>query len=201
MMLSPPLQKAPRQSAMTNVTPLTPNMKTGGMWFTFPQLAGGANVTFLNPSLGPRHWGWEFPMTTWLQNPKGMDGTDKVAEWKLLLLVQQHREEGIYFVFRSGEEDKRIGCSQDKGGRIQSIAYSQPAKSGKEGVDCVSKFRMLIMVTVSHFIKIQKKARWLFGITQDFCFRVIVVWCWIRRESLKKIIRPQQTRTCTSHSK
>lgn len=34
-----------------HVTPLTPNMKTGGMWFTFPQLAGGANVTFLNPSL------------------------------------------------------------------------------------------------------------------------------------------------------
>lgn len=33
------------------VIPLTPNMKTGGMWFTFPQLAGGANVTFLNPSL------------------------------------------------------------------------------------------------------------------------------------------------------
>lgn len=95
-----------------------------------------------------------------------MDGTDKVAEWKLLLLVQQHIEEGIYFVFRSGEEDKRIGCSQDKGGRIQSIAYSQPAKSGKEGVDCVSKFRMLIIVTVSHFIKIQKKARWLIGITQ-----------------------------------
>lgn len=70
-----------------------------------------------------------------------MDGTDKVTEWKLLLLVQQHREEGIYFVFRSGGEDKRIGCSQDKGGRIQSIAYSQPAKSGKEGVDCVSKFK------------------------------------------------------------
>lgn len=34
--------------------------------------------------------------------------------------------------FRSGEEDKRTGCSQDKGGRIQSIAHSQPAKSGKE---------------------------------------------------------------------
>lgn len=71
-----------------------------------------------------------------------MDGTDKVAEWKLLLLVQQTQRGGsILCFFRSGEEDKRIGCSQDKGGRIQSIAYSQPAKSGKEGVDCVSKFK------------------------------------------------------------
>lgn len=41
--------------------------------------------------------------------------------------------------FRSGEEDKHIGCSQDKGGRIQSIAHSQPTRSAKEGVDYVSK--------------------------------------------------------------
>lgn len=39
---------------------------------------------------------------------------------------------GNTLFFRSGEEDKRTGCSQDKGGRIQSIAHSQPAKSGKE---------------------------------------------------------------------
>lgn len=43
------------------------------------------------------------------------------------------------FFYRSGEEDKRIGCSQDKGGRIQSIAHSQPTKSGKEGVDYTSE--------------------------------------------------------------
>lgn len=42
---------------------------------------------------------------------------------------------GNFFFFRSGEEDKRIGCSQDKGGRIQSIAHSQPTTSGKEGVE------------------------------------------------------------------
>lgn len=41
--------------------------------------------------------------------------------------------------FRSGEEDKHIRCSQDKGGRIQSIAHSQPTRSGKEGVDYASE--------------------------------------------------------------
>lgn len=58
----------------------------------------------------------------------------------------------IYF-FRSGEEDKRIGCSQDKGGRIQSIAHSQPPRSGKEGVDYVGEqVWMLMMITTSpHF--------------------------------------------------
>lgn len=60
---------------------------------------------------------------------------------------------GSTFFFRSGEEDKRIGCSQDKGGRIQSIAHSQPTRSGKEGVDYVSQFWMLIMITTCHFIK------------------------------------------------
>lgn len=57
------------------------------------------------------------------------------------------------FFFRSGEEDKRIGCSQDKGGRIQSVAHCQPTRSGKEGVDYVSKFWMLMMITSCHFLK------------------------------------------------
>lgn len=70
-----------------HVTPLTPNMKTGGMWFTFPQLAGGANVTFLNPSLDLKHCGWEgqpFPhdrtickkqKTGWHKESGGMEAT------------------------------------------------------------------------------------------------------------------------------
>lgn len=57
---------------------------------------------------------------------------------------------GNTFFFRSEEEDKRIGCSQDKGGRIQSIAHSQPTRSGKEGVDYASeKVWMLMMITTS----------------------------------------------------
>lgn len=44
---SPP--EAQTFGSAPHLTPLTPKMKTGGMWFTFPQLAAGANVTFLNP--------------------------------------------------------------------------------------------------------------------------------------------------------
>lgn len=54
-------------------------MKTGGMWFTFPQLAGGANVTFLNPSLDLSiavERGEPFPMKERFQNKtKKLNGT------------------------------------------------------------------------------------------------------------------------------
>lgn len=66
------------------VTPLTPNMKTGGMWFTFPQLAGGANVTFLNPSLAlsieverdsPSQWQSNCKTKNWMAQRKWQNGS------------------------------------------------------------------------------------------------------------------------------
>lgn len=137
-----------------HVTPLTPNMKTGGMWFTFPQLAGGANVTFLNPRLDLSiavEGESPSPMTERLQNKK--TGWHK-RKWQngsyCYWYNNTYRRE---YCFRSGEEDKRIGCSQDKGGRIQSIAHSQPTRSGKEGVGYASgDVWMLMMITTSpHF--------------------------------------------------
>lgn len=121
-----------------HVTPLTPNMKTGGMWFTCPQLAGDARVTFLNPSLdlsiaverqGP------FPWQNDCKTNK-LDGTNKVAEWKLLLLVQ-HIEGGILSQKWGGRQTFWMLSRQRR--EIQSIAHSQPTRSGKEWVDYASQ--------------------------------------------------------------
>lgn len=80
-------------------------------------------------------------MTERLQNQKsgwhkqsgGMEANGSYCYWYNNTYRREH-------FFRSGEEDKHIGCSQDKGGRIQSIAHSQPTRSAKEGVDYVSEF-------------------------------------------------------------
>lgn len=46
-----------------------------------------------------------------------LDGIKKVAGWKLLL--RQHIGGNTsFFFFQMWGEDKRIGCSQDKGGRV-----------------------------------------------------------------------------------
>lgn len=112
-------RKSPQTAANEkHVTPLTPNVKTGGMWFTFPQLAGGANVTFLNPSLELSFAIERVSPSTW-HGLKTKDGTTKVAEWKLLL--RQHTEEGglLFFFFRSeGGRQTFQMLSRQKGGRF-----------------------------------------------------------------------------------
>lgn len=123
MMLVPP--KAPNNWQWS--TPLTPNMKTGGMWFTFPQLAAGANVTFLNPSLdlsiaverdSPSPW--HCKMKTKKEKKKKLDGTKKVAEWKLLLLVQQHIKEGVLNQKWGGRQTYRMLSRQRRENSVHS---------------------------------------------------------------------------------
>lgn len=126
-----------------HVTPLTSNMKTGGVWFTFPQLAGGANVTFLNPSLdlsiaveraSPSPWQNGFAKKT---KTKKLDGRKEVAEWKLLL-QQQHMEGGVLVQKWGGKTDKSDAFKTERR-EIQSTAHSQPRRSGKEWVDYATK--------------------------------------------------------------
>lgn len=117
------------------VTPLTPNMKTGGMWFTFPQLAGGANVTFLNPSLAlsieverdsPSQWQSNCKTKNWMAQRKWQNGSycywynntyrreyfffqkwgGRQTYW---MLSRQRRENSVHSTFSTNKEWKRRG--------------------------------------------------------------------------------------------
>lgn len=116
-----------------HVTPLTPYMKTGVLGFTFPQLAG---VTFLNPSLDLSNaLEWDSP-SPWQSDCKTkLNGTKKVAKWKLLL--QQHRKEGVTVQKWGGRQMYWMLSRQRR--EIQSIAHSQPTRSAKEWVDYANK--------------------------------------------------------------
>lgn len=134
-----------------HVSPLTPNMKTGGMWFTFPQLAGVANVTFLNPSLdlsiaveraSPSPWQNNCKTKSWMAQRKWQNGS--------YCYNNTYRREH-FFQKWGGRQTYRMLSRQRR--EIQSIAHSQPTRSGKEWVDYVSdKVWVLMMITTSpHF--------------------------------------------------
>lgn len=70
------------------------------MRFTFTQLAGGAKVTFLNPSLAlSKKVERESPprRNDCKKKMKRLDGTTKVTKWELQLLMPQNTWEGVVF--------------------------------------------------------------------------------------------------------
>lgn len=70
------------------------------MRFTFTQLAGGAKVTFLNPSLALSkkvERESPSPRRNDCKKMKRLDGTTKVTKWELQLLMPQNTWEGVVF--------------------------------------------------------------------------------------------------------
>lgn len=133
------------------VTPPTSNMKTGGMWFTFPQLAGGVTVTFLNPSL-------DLSIAVESESPPHVR---TIAKQK----TGWHKESGRMEATATGTTTHKGGNTFQKwGGRqtyrmlsrqrreIQSIAHSQPTKSGKEWVDYASKIVWVLMMMITPWL-------------------------------------------------
>lgn len=132
-----------------HVTPLTRNMKTGGMWFTFPQLAGDANVTFLNPSLELSFAIERASPSPWQNDFISKENYTTQRKWHNGKLQLQHENKGIMLCFLKkwgGRQTFQMLSRQRR--EIQSTAHSQLAKSGKERVDCISRSASVIIISV-----------------------------------------------------
>lgn len=117
------------------VTPLTPNIKTGGMWFTFTQLAG-ACLQMLPSSTqalilalklrgtAPSPWQNNCKTKNWMAQKKWQNGS--------YCYNNTYRREYFYQKW-GGRQMCQMFSRQRR--EIQSIAHSQPTRSGKEGVD------------------------------------------------------------------
>lgn len=104
------------------------------MKFTFTQLAGGAKVTFLNPSRA-----LNIKVVRDSSSPRRNDFKNKTTEWhsesdkmEATATDTQYTQEGAVFP-EVGRKTNVIRCCQDKtGGRTPSTAHS-PLKKWKRG--------------------------------------------------------------------
>lgn len=127
-----PLKKPQTVGNDQHVTPLTPNIKTGGMWFTFPQLAGGASVTFLNPSLdlsiaaerdSPSPWQTNCKTKNWMAQRMEATATTHIGgsifsevggKTNVLNALKTKEGDSVHSTFSTNKDRKRGGgpCQQ-----------------------------------------------------------------------------------------
>lgn len=109
-------------------------MKTGGMWFTFPQLAGGANVTFLNPSL-------DLSIVVERASPSPWQNDCKTKDW----MAQREWQNGSYcynntdrrgYLFRSGGKTNVSDALKTKEGDSVHSTFSTNKKWKRVGGLC-----------------------------------------------------------------
>lgn len=125
-------QKPPKTTGYDkHVPPLTSNMKTAGMWFTFPQLAGGLITSSLDISIA----GWEgerFPIRSIVK------WTTRMAQRMEATATGTTTHNGGITSLKWGGRQTYWMLSRHRG-EIQSIAHSQPTNCGKEWVVYASK--------------------------------------------------------------
>lgn len=153
------------------VTPLTPNMKTGGMWFTFPQLAGGANVTFLNPSLAlsieverdsPSQWKNNCKTKNWMAQRKWQNGS--------YCYNNTYRREYFFFQKWGGRQTYWMLSRQRRENSVHST-FSTNKEWKRRGGLCQPVLDVNYDHYICHFIKFLA-ASWLSDVMQDFCFHM-----------------------------